>query len=293
MYSPSIEDSHHFFGIIDKIYLSNIHNNSFALRNLNNLEIEELINSILQHGLLNPIIVREISGGDSYEIVSGLRRYLACKALGWKKIQCHIVNITDVQTFEIALIENINRKSLSPLEEGNAFKIYTVKNGWGSISELSRKIGRSPSYITKRMALLDLPEDIRSKIETSNLKPSLAEELLSIKDSGKQSSLGNIITENSLTIDKVRKMVKLDPEYCYNSENTSIRRELQSFSKAIIALRITLNRLAEIREEEENFLIKESISQNTRAIHSQIDNLLKQKKKYAKGVFQYRRLLNS
>ena len=68
-----------------------------------------------------------------FEMVAGCKRYLACKSLGWKKIPCQVVQLNDMQAFEVSLIENIQRKSLSPLEEANAFRKYICDKGWGGI----------------------------------------------------------------------------------------------------------------------------------------------------------------
>ena len=131
-----------------------------------------MANSIKQHGLLQPIIVRT-KDDHCFEVVRTW--YLACKSLNWKKIPCHIVHLNDVQTFEMALVENIQRDSLAPLDEAKSFKMYILDKGWGSVSELSSKIGKSPNYITKRIGLLVLPPDVQKSIENSSLKPSSAE----------------------------------------------------------------------------------------------------------------------
>lgn len=292
MYSPSIDQSSYFFGLIEKIYLSNIRLPSHILRLPENLNVNELTESIVRHGLMNPIIVRP-KEDNSFEVVAGFRRYLACTALRWKKISCHVAQLNDIQAFEISLIENINRESLTPLEEGNAFKTFISSKGWGSVTDLSKRIGKSASYITKRIALLDLPNDVVEKIQNNALKPSIAEELLSVKNRHKQSNLASVITENNLTINNIRKLVREDPYYCENSQIISVRRELQSFNKSVIALRIALSRLGEIAEEEENFLIHELLMHHVKIVHAQIDELLRAKKKYAKNVFRYRKILNS
>jgi ParB family transcriptional regulator, chromosome partitioning protein len=77
--------------------------------------------------------------------------------LGWRKIICHILEIGDKDAFEISLIENIHRKSLDPLEEAEAFKEYVISFGWGGISDLAAKIGKSISYVDRRIRLLRLP----------------------------------------------------------------------------------------------------------------------------------------
>jgi ParB family transcriptional regulator, chromosome partitioning protein len=138
-----------YFGEVDTINISNIKLPLYNFRIHNEDNIQSMADSIRQHGLLQPIIVRTTKDNNYFEVVAGYTRYLACKSLKWKKIHCHIVHLNDIQTFEMALVENIQRESFTPLEEANAFKIYISDKGWGSISELASKIEKSLSYITK------------------------------------------------------------------------------------------------------------------------------------------------
>jgi ParB family transcriptional regulator, chromosome partitioning protein len=80
----------------------------------------------------------------------------------WKKIACHIIafDACHIIAFEVSLIENIQRKTISPLDEANAFKAYVSDFGWGGVSDLASKIGKSLSYITKRIRLLNLTQDV-------------------------------------------------------------------------------------------------------------------------------------
>ncbi len=323
--------SHRFFGQIEDINMSSIEPSSFHnCRNINQVVIDTLSNSIKQHGLIQPIVVRALD--DHFEIVAGCRRYMACKSLNWKKVPCHTVHLNDIQTFEMALVENIQRESLSPLEEAKSFKVYVLDKGWGSISDLSFKIGKSPSYITKKISLLDLPPDIQQSIESADLKPSSAEELLSIKDPERQSQLGKMIINRHLTTMKARKLVREDPYYCENSEIIEVRSELQVFNKSIVILKIAMNKIAQLIDEEDEYeeneknkntievhnnqihieknklkddnvgianknetnndlLIKELLMYQKRQLHDQIDMLMKAKRKYAKNIFRYRRIM--
>jgi ParB family chromosome partitioning protein len=289
--APYSINSSRFFGEIDSIYLEDIVFSPHSLRNCHNdEEIKDIANSVKNNGLLQPIVVR--AKENVFEIVAGCRRYLACKSLGWKKIPCQVVQLNDIQAFEVSLIENIQRKSLSPLEEANAFREYICDKGWGGIAELSSKIGKSPSFITKRIALLHLPIDVKEKINSSNLNPSTAEELFPIKDSEKQSELASLIAKRHLSTKRVREIVNEDPYYCENSEKVEVRSEIQSFNKSIVALRIAMTRMGDIMEEEDNFLIHELLMHHTKILHSQIDNLIKAKRKYAKNIYRYRKILN-
>lgn len=280
------------FGAIENLYISNIKLPSNNLRISNSMNIEKIANSIRQHGLLHPIVVRPKE--NYFEIVAGCRRFLACKSLKWKKIPCHIVHLDEAQTFELALVENIRRKSFTPLEEANAFKMYVADNGWGSIAELSKKIGKSSSSIVRRMNLLDLPPDVLDKIKNSDLSPSSAEELHSIKDPGRQSHLAKLIARRHLTVKKVRKMVKEDPFFLENSD-VEVRSELQAIDQTIIALRIAMNKVISILEENstanENFVLRELLLNQKNNLHGQIDILINAKLKYSKKILRYRNIL--
>jgi len=94
----------------------------------------------------------------------------------YAKIACHIIELDDKQAFEVSLIENLQRKTLGPLDEASAFKAYVSDFGWGGVSELSLKIGKSISYIIKRIKLLNLPIDIQNSIINHTLDTSTAEE---------------------------------------------------------------------------------------------------------------------
>lgn len=251
----------------------------------NNLNIGKIANSIKQHGLLHPIVVRP---KDNYfEIIAGYRRFMACKSLRWKKIPCHVIHLDDIQSFEVTLTENIRRKSFNSLEEANAFKIYVSDHGWGSITELSKKIGRSPSSIVRRIGLLDLPEDVLEKIKNSDLSPSTAEELLSVKGSQKQSQLAKLIARRHITIKKLRDIIKEEEIHTDDvSSQIESRSKIQSIDKSITALRIAMNKIITIIEDEEektnDFLIHELLLYQKSNLHNQIDILINSKRKYLK-----------
>lgn len=143
-------------GIIDDIDLHRIEKSTFCQRYVAS-DDEGLSLSIMEKGLLQPIIVRPKKEG--FEIIAGNRRYYACKHLGWRKILCHIVELDDKEAFEVSIAENIQRKNLATIDEARAFQAYTSKFGWGGISELARKIGKSVRYVERRVRLLDLPVD--------------------------------------------------------------------------------------------------------------------------------------
>jgi ParB family transcriptional regulator, chromosome partitioning protein len=139
------------------------------------IELQDIASSIRRHSLLQPIILR--TKGDHFEVIGvSQQKIFSLQIFGLEKIACPVVELDDRQTFEVSLIENIQRKSLAPLEEGTELKTCVSDNDWGSIAGLASRIGKSTIYITKRIALLNLPDDVMEAIKNSSLKPGAVEE---------------------------------------------------------------------------------------------------------------------
>ncbi len=134
--------------------------------------LEELAESIRQYGLLQPIVVRPKSSG--YEVVAGNRRLAAAKLLKLRKLSCHVIELSDKEAYEVGLIENLQHKTMNPIEESIAFKKYVNSYGWGGVSELAKIIGKSQEFVTKRIQLLSLPEEIQQEIIRQRITPSVA-----------------------------------------------------------------------------------------------------------------------
>lgn len=255
-------------------------------------QIQEISESIRANGLLHPLTVRDKEG--NFEIVAGCRRYYACKSLGWKKIPCCVLSLDDIETFEISLIENLERKSLSPLEEANAFKKYICDKEWGSISKLASKIGKSPSYITKRISLLQLPADVQKKLEHSSLSPSTAEELLPLHNPEKQSKVATIAVEKHLPLTRVREMVKKDLNENQSLPETSIRNDLYKIDKAINTLQNAVDKIVLLVYDDpyklykdkttvtqKSFVVTELLINTYKMLNRQIEDHVKLKKKHS------------
>jgi ParB family chromosome partitioning protein len=197
-----------------------------------------------------------------------------------------------MQTFEVAMVENIRRKSFTPLEEANAFKIYISDKGWGGVTDLSNKIGRSQSSIIRRIGLLDLPKDVLNRIRRSELSPSTAVELFRVKDPIKQSHLAKLVARQHWTTKRVRGMVNNDM-MLNNQPDTVTRSQLRAFDRSIIVLRVSLNKIVTImnEEDEEDVLIRELLLHQRNVLHQQIGILLKCKKKYEKRILRYRNVM--
>ena len=285
--------SNELAGSVEDINLSEIVLPPRLLRsNLNG--VEELAESIKQVGLLQPIIVR-VNDAHSFEIVAGYRRFNACKKIGWRKITCHVVELDDKTAFEVSLIENVQRQTLNPIEEGLAFRNYVNKFGWGGVSDLAEKISKSPGYVSKRIRLVELPDSVIDLLSKCEISISAAEELLPISSRGEQTKIAIVIRNKKLPLRKVRQLVKnnsivADSDSLSSSLNDnplySKDRILKSIDKSIITLRIAVKKLGEIMEGvEDDWIFYGILLYQRNVLISQIDQLIKQKRKYKKPYF--------
>jgi ParB family transcriptional regulator, chromosome partitioning protein len=276
--------------IIEQIEMKMISQSSFAVRDKfqrYSQDDESLVTSIREHGLIQPILIRPVSHG--FEIVAGHRRYQACKSLRWRFIPCKIREMTDKQAFEIQLTENIQRKSMDPIEEAEAFRRYVIDFGWGGVSDLAQKIGKSEEYVSHRIQLLKLPEEIKKKVVYHILNVSKAIEISTIPVE-KQSQIVGEIIENNLSVKRIRelKMILRDNvTEDYNNEGfvnnkQYIFKSLKLAKKASLSLKVNLARIDNLIEEAQvsiepehrtdiiNFLMELRIR-----IHELIDDTIK------------------
>jgi ParB family chromosome partitioning protein len=287
--------------IIEQIEIKMIRHSSFAVRDKfqrYSEDDESLVTSIREHGLIQPILIRPLSNG--FEIVAGHRRYQACKSLRWRFIPCKIREMTDKQAFEIQLSENIQRKSMDPIEEAEAFRRYVMDFGWGGVSDLANKIGKSEEYVSHRIQLLKLPEEIKKKIASHILNVSKAIEISAIPIEKQSLIIGEIIG-NNLSVKRIRelKMILRDnsTEDCNNNKdftntNNYISRSFKLAKKASLSLKVNLARIDNLIEEAQisiepehrteiiNFLMELRIR-----IHELIDDTIKFKN-YNKKSFR-------
>jgi ParB family chromosome partitioning protein len=277
-------------GFVEELSILDIVSSSNVLR-IGEVVIQELTDSIKKIGLLTPIIVRPSISG-RFEIVAGNRRFMACKRLGRKKIPCCIVELDDKAAFEASIVENVQRHTLNIIEEGLAFRNYIIDFGWGGVSELASKLSKSPSYVSKRIRLLDLPQDVLQLICESEISISVGEELLSL-ERNKQSKLASLVVDKSLSSKKLRSIIKeQEIKYNHDDENYQFyseienkqKRIIQAFDKSIITLRIAVNDLAtSIEKIQDEWVIFETLMHHKNSINSQIDLIIREKKRYIKG----------
>jgi ParB family chromosome partitioning protein len=173
------------------------------------------------------------------------------------------------------------------MEEAKAFKTYVCYNGWGGVTELATKLGKSAAYVTKRIMLLDLPSEVTKAINESSIRPSVAQELLYLEKQDEKSKLAKLIIERHLTIKSVRSVVK-ELSHGNNHDESDLANKVdevrakRSYDRSILALRIAMNRIgAIINDIEDDWVLYEMLMQHKRRLNEQIDLLIKQKKKWA------------
>ena len=278
-----------YLGILQEINIGKIRHSPYQFRmDLDNLD--ELASSIKEHGLLQPILVRPMQ--NEYEVVAGNRRLAAAKLLKLRKIASHAIDLSDKEAYEIGLVENVHHKTMNPIEEAIAFNRYGEGRGWGGITELAARIGRSQEFVTKRIQLLRLPQNIRNEIIRQRISPSVALEMLPL-DRGAMQEFADFVIKNPLTKVEIRNIVKASRArssdhkdlngHCL-SKNVTHEKELylidKALRKSIVVMKSTLLNFDDIvNSVNDDWILKELLMQYRMIIHGDIDTFLKLRKR--------------
>ncbi|HXW94366.1 MAG TPA: ParB/RepB/Spo0J family partition protein [Nitrososphaerales archaeon] len=275
-------------GFLESVEVRMIRPTRVALRT-DSGPIKGLILSIRDKGLLEPIIVRPAE--DGFEVVAGMRRFEACKKLGWRRLPAHVVELDDREAFEVSLLENIQRETLNPIEEARAFRKYVEEFGYGGETELARRIGKSQEYVSKRIGLLSLPQRVQDEIMRRRIAPSVAQELTMLNDDEAEEMAEEIGSEG-LSLREVRRIIRrrqardrsaseqsflmVDPE----DTERRVRRISRELNIAVASLGGAVVRLGEVADGlEDEWLVRDSIFVCRDKIREQIDNLTKLRRK--------------
>ncbi len=167
--------------------------------------LESLASSIKEHGVVQPIIVKKLEHG--YQIVAGERRWRAARIAELKTIPAIVKDFSNVEVMEIALIENLQREDLNPIEEAIAYK--SLLDEYNMTQEvISKRIGKSRPAIANSLRLLNLSENIRKKVIESKISAGHARALLAIEDEKKREEIANKIVENQLNVRDIESLAK-------------------------------------------------------------------------------------
>lgn len=280
-------------GILENVELRRIHHSSNNLRGEVG-PLDELVTSIEQTGLLEPMVVRPAE--DGFEVVAGNRRLDACKVLKMSKVPCHIVELDDKEAFEVSLIENVQRETLNPMDEAKAFRKYTDERGYGAVSELASKIGKSHTYVSRRIQLLSLPKEVQDEVVRRRTTPSIAQELSPLDDNKETAEVLEVIHEQHLSTREVRTIVtrrrrkarqeELPPSSCdfqANHPPVSERRARvvdRAIARAVASLRMDMYRLSEVIDDvEDEWVVREVLFQCRTSLNNQMENLMRFRKR--------------
>lgn len=194
---------------IRKIPIGNIVPNRFQPRTVfDDDKIEELSRTIHTHGIIQPIVLRELSK-DQFEIIAGERRWRAMNRLGWEEVPAIIKNLSDTETASVALIENLQREELSPIEEAIAYgKLLELHNL--TQEALAQRLGKGQSTVANKLRLLKLPQDVQDALLNKSITERHARSLIPLKNPELQVKLVAEIIEKNLNVKQTEdRVVKL------------------------------------------------------------------------------------
>ena len=168
--------------------------------------IEELAESIRQVGLLQPIIVRPL--GDGYQIIAGERRWRAAKVAGLERIPVRVLTTSEVESLELALIENLQREDLNSIEEARGYRRLLSEHQMTQ-AELAEKVCKSRSTITNSLRLLDLPEDVQELVYEGKMSAGHARAVLSVPEEAGRLKLAQRVVDEGLSVREAENLARL------------------------------------------------------------------------------------
>ena len=195
---------------IQDIELSKIKPNQFQpRRQFSENSIKELAQTLDKEGLLQPIVIRE--DGEEYEIIAGERRFRAAQLLGWEKIPAIVNNMDDDQAAFLALIENLQRENLNPIDEAKAYTNLMKLNNLTQ-AELAKDMGKSQSYVANKLRLLKLTPKVQSYLASGEISARHGRALVGLSERD-QSRVVDEILANNLNVKETEEIIKDLDEY--------------------------------------------------------------------------------
>ena len=213
-------------------------------KEFNESALTELSKSIEKNGIIQPILVRPKAGG-SYQIVAGERRWRAARMAGLTEIPVVIREMSDEEAAVFALIENLQREDLNPVEEAEGIRSLIEEFGMTQ-EEAADRVGKSRTAVTNTLRLLKLPENILSMVAKGKITAGHARALISLEDEGRMLKIANAVIDNNLTVREVEKMVKTALSGEKASPKKREKKRDQFYDEVELALTQTLGRQVKI-----------------------------------------------
>ena len=225
---------------VDEVELTSIEPNPDQPRtNFKQEEIEELASSIEKDGLLQPILVRSMANG-KYQIIAGERRWQACRSLGLKTVPIRIKEADDDKALELALIENIQRSDLNPIEEASGYRRLMERQNMTQ-SEVAQAVSKGRSTIANSLRLLELPEDAQQLLFEEKISAGHARAILSIPSKEGRQKLTEKMVQEKISVREAETLARLFAGKKEKGENTARIPTPKMFKSVARALRESFN----------------------------------------------------
>lgn len=223
-------------------------------------KLEELAASIEEHGLIQPVVLRK--AGKGYEIVAGERRWRAARKIGIKELPCIVKELTDEENMLLAIIENMQREDLNPIEEAEGIKQMIDTYGLTQ-EQVSKSVGKSRPYIANCLRILKLPEAIVSFVAEGELSAGHAKALAGIEDEGRQLELAKDTIKHGWSVRQLEKMAQevkapVKKPRKTATKNANVKR-VEEDLKAALGTKVTLNQKGNKGKIEIEFYSKEEL----------------------------------
>lgn len=220
-------------------------NRSQPRKDFDENSLSDLAQSISQHGLLQPLLVRPLPIG-GYQIVAGERRYRACRMAGLTEVPVTIRELSDTETMELALIENLQREDLSPIEEALGYKALIDEHGF-SQEEVATSVGKSRPAIANSLRILKLPDSVLEYVKQDKISAGHARALLMLDNEEDMLELAELIYKKDLSVRQAEKLAKKKPEV---EEDTQLERKPSFYSMVELALNESLGRKIKVNKNK-------------------------------------------
>lgn len=248
-------------GGISYIDINNIKPNSNQPRKtFDEDKLEELAASIEEHGLIQPVVLRK--AGKGYEIVAGERRWRAARKVGIKELPCIVKELTDEENMLLAIIENMQREDLNPIEEAEGLRQMIDTYGLTQ-EQVSKSVGKSRPYIANCLRLLKLPEVIIGYVSAGELSAGHAKAIAGVDDEDKQIKLADDTIRNGWSVRQLEKMTRDEKPAVKTARRAKVKnanvKRVEEDLKAALGTKVTLNQKGNKGKIEIEFYSKEEL----------------------------------
>lgn len=223
-------------------------------------KLDELAASISEHGLIQPVVLRK--AGKGYEIVAGERRWRAARKAGIKELPCIVKELTDEENMLLAIIENMQREDLNPIEEAEGLRQMIDTYGLTQ-EQVSKSVGKSRPYIANCLRLLKLPKDVIDYVSAGELSAGHAKAIAGVDDEEKQVKLAKDVVKQGLSVRQLEKLIKEEkpaarPAKKSKAKNANVKR-VEDDLKEALGTKVTLNQKGNKGKIEIEFYSKEEL----------------------------------